>query len=127
VSGRREPPVRGNSRGAIALGLVHRIEALEQEIKGLNSDKRDVYAEGKAKGIDPAAIRDLIAYRRDPAKAEQRSEARDELLRMIEDAERGAAPRARPALPAPGAGITLTPDGMPDATRVHAHEAEGEQ
>jgi len=48
---------------------VSRIEALDAEIKGLNDDKKDVFAEMKSQGLDVAALKTVIAKRRkDPDK-----------------------------------------------------------
>lgn len=81
--------------------LVDRIERLDEEIKGLNDDKRDLYAEAKSGGFDVKALKAVIAYRRkDPAEAE-------ELNAVVET-----------YLAALGA-------GTPIATRVHAHDDDG--
>jgi uncharacterized protein (UPF0335 family) len=49
--------------------VVSRIEALDEEIKGLNDDKKDVFAEVKSQGLDVAALKTVIAKRRkDPDK-----------------------------------------------------------
>ena len=44
--------------------FVERVERLEEEIKGLNSDKRDVFAEAKANGFDVKALKTILAIRR---------------------------------------------------------------
>lgn len=44
--------------------IVERIERLEEEIKDLNSDKRDIYAEAKSNGFDVKVLKAVIAYRR---------------------------------------------------------------
>jgi uncharacterized protein (UPF0335 family) len=44
--------------------IVERIEAVQTEIDGLNSDKRDIYAEAKSTGFDVKALKAVIAYRR---------------------------------------------------------------
>lgn len=43
--------------------LVERIERLKEEIKGLNDDVRDIYAEAKARGFDAAAMKRVIKLR----------------------------------------------------------------
>jgi uncharacterized protein (UPF0335 family) len=68
-------------------GLVQRLERIEQDIGALNSDKRDVYAEAKSAGFDPNALREVLRYRRDPAKHEERWTLRDLYLRSIESAQ----------------------------------------
>jgi uncharacterized protein (UPF0335 family) len=44
--------------------LIERIERLDEEIKGLNDDKRDVYAEAKAQGFDAPTMRRCIKIRK---------------------------------------------------------------
>lgn len=44
--------------------FVERIERLEEEIKGLNTDKRDIYAEAKGSGFDVKALRTVVGIRR---------------------------------------------------------------
>lgn len=47
--------------------FVERIERVEAEIKELNSDKRDIYAEAKGNGFCPKAIKEIVALRRKDA------------------------------------------------------------
>lgn len=44
--------------------LVERLERLDEEIKGLNDDKRDVYGEAKAVGYDVKILREILRLRR---------------------------------------------------------------
>jgi uncharacterized protein (UPF0335 family) len=44
--------------------FVERIERIEEEIKGLNEDKRDIYSEAKGNGFDTKVLKKLIAMRR---------------------------------------------------------------
>jgi uncharacterized protein (UPF0335 family) len=44
--------------------FVERIEQIEQDIKGLNEDKREVYAEAKSAGFDIKIMREVISLRR---------------------------------------------------------------
>lgn len=44
--------------------LVERIERLEEEKRGISEDIREVYAEGKAVGYDPATMRRIVRLRR---------------------------------------------------------------
>ena len=44
--------------------IVERIERLEEEIKSLNDDKRDMYAEAKSNGFDTKVLKKVIADRR---------------------------------------------------------------
>lgn len=74
--------------------LVERIERIGEEIAGLQDDRKDIYAEAKVAGYDPAVIRAVIARRRMPP--DQRAEA-DALIETYEAALAGAAPD--PAVP----------------------------
>ncbi len=44
--------------------LIERIERLEEEKKGLDDDKRDVYGEAKARGYDTKTMKQIIRLRR---------------------------------------------------------------
>lgn len=44
--------------------LVERAERIEQEIKGMQDDLKDVFAEGTARGYDKKAIKRVIATRK---------------------------------------------------------------
>ena len=44
--------------------FVERIERLEEEIKSLNDDKREVYAEAKGNGFDVKVLKQVVAIRR---------------------------------------------------------------
>lgn len=44
--------------------FVNRLERLEDEIKELNDDKKEVYAEAKGTGFDVKVLRKVIARRR---------------------------------------------------------------
>lgn len=74
--------------------FVERIENIETEIKERNSDKRDIYAEAKTQGFDPQAVKDVVAYRRNPDKAESRSARCDEYVALLGS---GAAQNNEPA------------------------------
>lgn len=53
--------------------LIERIERLEEEKKGIGEDIKDVYAEAKATGYDPAIMRKVIRLRK--MKPDDRAEA----------------------------------------------------
>lgn len=44
--------------------FVERIERLDEEIKGINDDKKDVYGELKSRGYDPKIVKKVLAIRR---------------------------------------------------------------
>jgi uncharacterized protein (UPF0335 family) len=48
--------------------FVERIERLDEEIKALNDDKRDIYQEAKSQGFDVKALKTVIARRRKDAR-----------------------------------------------------------
>lgn len=52
--------------------VVERIERIEAEVKDLNADKSDIYKEAKSNGLDPKALRAIIAERRkDPTELQE--------------------------------------------------------
>lgn len=53
--------------GAQLRAFVERIERLDEEIKSLNDDKRDIYAEAKGNGYDVKVLKAIIARRRKDA------------------------------------------------------------
>lgn len=63
-----ENPARINDVGGIAAdrlrSFVERIERLEEEKAGIAGDIKDVYAESKGTGFDPAIIRQIIRLRK---------------------------------------------------------------
>lgn len=63
--------------------LVERIERINEEIAGLQDDRKDVYSEAKAVGYCPTTIKRLIARR--AMKPDDRAEA-DMLLETYENA-----------------------------------------
>ena len=71
-----------NSVGRLK-GYVERVEALDQEIAALNSDKSDVFKEAKSVGYDPNAIRNALKFRRDPGAYIERNQATMLVLREL--------------------------------------------
>ena len=55
--------------------FVERIERLEEEIKVINDDKKDVYAEAKGNGFDVKILKRVISERRKPAHQRAEEEA----------------------------------------------------
>jgi uncharacterized protein (UPF0335 family) len=43
--------------------FVERVERLKEEIKGLNDDVRDVYAEASANGFDKKVLKEIVRLR----------------------------------------------------------------
>lgn len=44
--------------------FIERIERIEEEIKGANDDKRDVYAEAAGNGFDRKTMKQIVRLRR---------------------------------------------------------------
>lgn len=55
------------------VAFVDRIERLEEELRGINDDKKEVYAEAKGNGFDVKILKRVVAIRRQDAgeRAEQ--------------------------------------------------------
>ena len=67
--------------------IVERIEQLEEEIRSLNDDKKDVYAEAKSSGFDVKIVREVVRLRReDPKDRDERGSLLDTYLHAIETA-----------------------------------------
>lgn len=90
--------------------LVERVERINEDIKGLQDDRKDVFSEAKAVGYDMATFRKVIARRgMDPA---DRHEA-DMLLETYEAALSGS-----------GAPVEVLPPGQRAAEMAHMLLAE---
>lgn len=44
--------------------MIERVERVEEEQRALQGDKKDIYAEAKARGYDPKTMRRIVAIRR---------------------------------------------------------------
>lgn len=80
--------------------FVERIERINEEIIGLQEDRKDVYSEAKAVGYSPATIRQVVARR--AMKPDDRAEA-DAMLEMYENAIYGLGEPVRVAEPSKAA------------------------
>lgn len=62
-----------NSTAATMLrSFVERVERIDEEIKGLNDDKRDIYAEVRSNGFDVKGVKAVIRLRaQDPAERKE--------------------------------------------------------
>jgi uncharacterized protein (UPF0335 family) len=58
-------------------GLVERIENVEEQIKELTEDKKEIYAEAKSNGFDVKILREVIRIRK---QDEKEREEQDSLL-----------------------------------------------
>jgi uncharacterized protein (UPF0335 family) len=54
----------GNIAGDQLRAFVERIEHVEEEIKALTEDKKDIYAEAKGQGFDVKILREVIRIRK---------------------------------------------------------------
>ena len=68
----------GGIAGDRLRAFVERIERLEEDIKGLNEDKKDVYAEAKGEGFDVKILKEVIRLRK------QDQEERDERESLLD-------------------------------------------
>ena len=67
--------------------FVERIERLDEEIKGLSDDKKDIYAEAKGEGFDVKILREVIRIRKqDKKERDERESLLDVYLHAIETA-----------------------------------------
>lgn len=81
----------GNNSAAQLLSVVERVERLEEEIGGLQDDRKEVYYEAKSNGFDAPTIKRLIAWRKkDPSKRDEQDAMFDAYagaLRVAEQAQ----------------------------------------
>lgn len=61
--------------------FLERIERLKDEVKGLQDDVKDVFAEAKANGFDPKIMRNILALRKMEPHARQELDALMETYR----------------------------------------------
>jgi uncharacterized protein (UPF0335 family) len=61
------------------LSIVQRHERLEEEVKALRSDQRDIMQEAKSAGFDTAVLRQVIRLR---AMDSEKRDERDHLLEL---------------------------------------------
>ncbi len=62
----------GGVAGDQLRAFVERIERIEEEIKGLNDDKKEIFDEAKGEGFDVKILKEVIRLRK------QRPQERDE-------------------------------------------------
>jgi uncharacterized protein (UPF0335 family) len=69
--------------------IVERIEHVEDEIKGLNEAKKEIYLEAKSNGYDVKVLREVVRLRKqDQKEREELDELLDVYLRAIKGASR---------------------------------------
>jgi uncharacterized protein (UPF0335 family) len=67
----------GGIAGDRLRSFVERIERLDEEIKGLTEDKKDVFAEAKGEGFDVKILKEVIRLRK---QDEDERDERESLL-----------------------------------------------
>jgi uncharacterized protein (UPF0335 family) len=69
--------------------IVERIEHVEDEIKGLNEAKKEIYLEAKSNGYDVKVLREVVRLRKqDQKEREELDELLDVYLKAIKGASR---------------------------------------
>jgi uncharacterized protein (UPF0335 family) len=75
--------------------FVERIERIDEDLKAMNDDKKDVFAEAKGEGFDVKILKEVIRLRKqDQNERDERDTLLDLYLHAIETAP---APKARAA------------------------------
>lgn len=88
----------GNNSAAQLLSVVERVERLEEEIGGLQGDRKEVYSEAKGNGFDAATIRRVIAWRKkDPAKRDEQDAMFDTYAEAIRKAAQAQVQKSKDA------------------------------
>jgi len=59
-----DAPPNTSNVGTILKAYIERIERMNEDIKALNDDKRDIFAEAKGNGFDVKAIKHIVSIRR---------------------------------------------------------------
>ncbi len=73
--------------------FVERIERIEEDLKAMNDDKKDVFAEAKGEGFDVKILKEVIRLRKqDQDGRDERDALVDTYLRAVQTV---AAPRPR--------------------------------
>jgi uncharacterized protein (UPF0335 family) len=65
----------GEIAGGELRALVERIERIEDEIKGLTEDKKDIYSEAKGAGFDVKILREVVRIRKQDQKERDEKES----------------------------------------------------
>jgi uncharacterized protein (UPF0335 family) len=77
----------GGIAGDQLRAFVERIERVEEEIKGLTEDKKDIYAEAKGSGFDVKILREVIRIRKqDQKERDEQGSLLDVYLHALETA-----------------------------------------
>ncbi len=75
--------------------FIERIERIDEDLRAMNDEKKDVFAEAKGEGFDIKILKEVIRLRKqDQDKRDEREGLLDIYFRAV---ERVAAPRAQAA------------------------------
>lgn len=78
----------GGVAGDQLRAFVERIENIEEEIKSLTEDKKEIFAEAKGEGFDVKILKEVIRIRKQDQDQRQEHESLLEVyLHALEDAE----------------------------------------
>ena len=74
----------GGVAGDQLRAIVERIERIEEEIKTLNEDKKEIYQEAKGNGFDVKILREVVRLRKqDPKERDEKESLLDVYLNAI--------------------------------------------
>ena len=77
----------GGIAGDQLRAFIERIEAIEEDIKGLTEDKKEVYAEAKSNGFDVKIMKEVIRLRKqDEKERDEKESLLDVYLHALETA-----------------------------------------
>lgn len=65
----------GGVAGDQLRAFVERVESIEEDIKGLTEDKKEVYAEAKSSGFDVKILREVVRIRKQDQKERDEQES----------------------------------------------------
>ena len=92
----------GGIAGDRLRAFVERIERLEEDIKGLNEDKKDVFAEAKGEGFDVKILKEVIRLRRqDQDERDEHETLLDVYMRAMDTTSPAPVAAAEPETAAP--------------------------
>ena len=81
--------------GGRILSFIERIEHIEDELKQLAEDKKDVFTEAKGEGLDVKILKEILKLRKqDKDERDEHESLLDLYMRALDEAER---PQAKAA------------------------------
>lgn len=77
----------GGVAGDRLRSIVERIERLEEEIRALSEDRKDIFGEAKGEGFDVKVLREVVRLRKqDKSERDERESLLDVYMHAIETA-----------------------------------------